>query len=82
MIPARIEPVTFRFAAQHLNHRATAVPKISKTTLEKIYVAYIPKTYRMFIGPCIIVIVEELKTNLMSLIIFISLIICSTCFGH
>ena len=27
----------------------------------------------MFIGPCIIVIVEELKTNLMSLVIFISL---------
>ena len=25
---------------------------------------------------------EELKTNLMSLVIFISLIICSTCFGH
>jgi len=37
---------------------------------------------RMFIGPCIVVIVEELKTNLMSLVIFISLIICSTCFGH
>jgi len=27
-------------------------------------------------------LVEELKTNLMSLVIFISLIICSTCFGH
>ena len=26
-------------------------------------------------------IVEELRTNLMSLIIFISLIMCSTCFG-
>ena len=38
--------------------------------------------YRMFIGPCVIVIVEELKTNLMSLVIFISLIICSTCFEH
>ena len=37
---------------------------------------------RMFIGPYIIVIVEELKTNLMSLVIFISLIICSTCFEH
>jgi len=37
---------------------------------------------RMFIGPCIIVIVEELKTNLMSLVIFISPIICSTCFEH
>ena len=29
---------------------------------------------RMFIGPCIIVIVEELKTNLMSIVVFISLI--------
>ena len=28
----------------------------------------------MFIGPCITVIVEELKTNLMSLVVFISLI--------
>jgi len=27
----------------------------------------------MFIGPCIIVIVEELETNLMSLVIFITL---------
>jgi len=34
----------------------------------------------MFIGPCIVVIVEELKTNLMSLVIFISLLIFSTCF--
>ena len=36
----------------------------------------------MFIGPCIIVIVEELETNLMSLIKFITLNICSTCFEH
>jgi len=26
MTPARIEPATFRFVAQHLNHCATAVP--------------------------------------------------------
>ena len=26
MTPAGIEPATFRFVAQHLNHRATAVP--------------------------------------------------------
>jgi len=26
MIPSGIEPATFRFVAQHLNHRATAVP--------------------------------------------------------
>ena len=36
----------------------------------------------MFIGPCIIVIVEESETNLMSLVIFITLDICSTCFEH
>jgi len=29
--PARIEPATFRFVAQHLNHRATAVPEIPLT---------------------------------------------------
>ena len=27
MTPAGIEPATFRFVAQHLNHCATAVPK-------------------------------------------------------
>ena len=37
---------------------------------------------RMFIGPCIIVIVEELETNLMSLVMFITLNICSTYFEH
>jgi len=26
MTPAGIEPATFRFVAQHFNHRATAVP--------------------------------------------------------
>ena len=26
MTPSEIEPVTFRFVAQHLNHCATAVP--------------------------------------------------------
>ena len=26
LTPARIEPATFRFVAQHLNHCATAVP--------------------------------------------------------
>ena len=27
MIPSGIEPATFRFVAQHLNHCATAVPE-------------------------------------------------------
>jgi len=28
MTPAGIEPVTFRFIAQHLNHCATMIPRI------------------------------------------------------
>jgi len=31
---AGIEPATFRFVAQHLNHCATAVPEDSKEVLE------------------------------------------------
>jgi len=27
LTPARIEPATYRFVAQHLNHCATAVPQ-------------------------------------------------------
>jgi len=30
MIPSRIEPATFRFVGQHLNHCATAVPTVHK----------------------------------------------------
>jgi len=33
MTPSGIEPVSFRFVAQHLNHCATAVPKHTGTTL-------------------------------------------------
>ena len=29
MTPSGIEPATFRFVAQHLNHSATAVPRIT-----------------------------------------------------
>ena len=34
MTPAGIEPATFRFVAQHLNHWATAVPISQYTSLE------------------------------------------------
>ena len=34
MTPAGIEPATFRFVAQHLNHCATAVPNKSGVTTE------------------------------------------------
>ena len=33
LIPAGIEPATFRFIAQHVNHCATAVPKHDKVLL-------------------------------------------------
>ena len=32
--PAGIEPATFRFVAQHLNHCATAVPKLEEVATE------------------------------------------------
>ena len=35
MTPSGIEPATFRFVAQHLNHCATAVPYICINTLHK-----------------------------------------------
>jgi len=34
--PAGIEPATFRFVAQHLNHCATAVPVLTTCSFEKI----------------------------------------------
>jgi len=32
LTPAGIEPATFRFVTQHLNHCATAVPNVMKGT--------------------------------------------------
>jgi len=34
MTPAGIEPATFQFVAQHLNHYATAVPTIGRSCVE------------------------------------------------
>jgi len=35
LTPAGIEPATFRFVAQHLNHCATAVPNSEGTAVKK-----------------------------------------------
>jgi len=40
MTPAGIEPATFRFIAQHLNHCATAVPQINGYGNENILCNY------------------------------------------
>ena len=45
MTPAGIEPVTFRFVAQHLNHCATAVPDMPATT-QNIILPLIPYGYK------------------------------------
>jgi len=41
MAPTRIEPATFRFVAQHLNHCATAVPSNRLGTVK------IPKVWHL-----------------------------------
>jgi len=35
MTPSGVEPATFRFVAQHLNHCATAVPILQASTFQK-----------------------------------------------
>jgi hypothetical protein len=40
MTPAGIEPVTFQFVAQHLNHCATTVPNDIKYKILYIYACY------------------------------------------
>ena len=37
MTPVGIEPVTFRFVTQHLNHCATAVPRIKDVKVRNHY---------------------------------------------
>jgi hypothetical protein len=37
MTPSGIEPATFRFVAQYLNHCATAVPRIGNQILQLAY---------------------------------------------
>ena len=44
LTPAGIEPATFRFVAQHLNHCATTVP-LSTSTLLNLSVGYILRAY-------------------------------------
>ena len=43
MTLAGIEPATFRFVAQHLNHCATAVPVVFKYNIKMKYNIYFVK---------------------------------------
>jgi len=45
LTPAGIEPSTFRFVAQHLNHSATAVPPPTKIDNEMKYNIFCEKSY-------------------------------------
>jgi len=47
MTPAGIEPATFRFVAQHINHCATAVPLCLEymLTLKFVVTLYIPGNF-------------------------------------
>jgi len=38
LTPAGLEPATFRFVAQHLNHCATAVPLMEQVEMNNMYI--------------------------------------------
>jgi len=46
MTPAGIEPATFQFVAQHLNHCATTVPSSSSSNVEYSIVFCLDGHYR------------------------------------
>jgi len=70
---AGIEPTTFRFVAQHLNHCATAVPIA-------LYIHYLSWIWCVFVRASLYKRREENRLGATEW--FIALIICSTCFGH
>jgi len=51
LTPAEIEPATFRFVAQQLNHCATSVPFLSSRVLQ-IKSRLLPCTYRLLVIFC------------------------------
>ena len=56
MTPAGIEPVIFRFVAQHLNHCATAVPaphNVEKHTNADVTMQWSTAVYELREGCCL-----------------------------
>ena len=51
MTPAGIEPATFRFVAQHLNHRATAIPVLLHSSVYLIMRTASP-VINLFLSGC------------------------------
>ena len=49
LTPAGIEPATFRFVAQHLNHCATAVPSSSSTVGIQLHVSALYMGHLQFV---------------------------------
>ena len=64
MTPAGIEPATFRFVAQHLNHCATAVPKLNYTE-ENFFISYYLhyKSQTDWPGSNLVLRAEKLRTS-------------------
>ena len=58
LTPAGIEPATFRFVAQHLNHYATVVPKLTPYKLKFIlkYTIIVNKIYTTDIKKIIFIV--------------------------
>jgi len=52
LTPAGVEPATFRFVAQHLNHCVTAVPFIIKKVIENAgrKILLVPILFILFIN--------------------------------
>ena len=80
MTPAWIEPATFRFVAQHLNHCATAVPKkhveTDKYTKKNCAPSWVYVQYYMSSSHCLrTVFVEECWWNMLETTVWTMLLI-------
>ena len=64
MTPSGIEPATFRFVAQHLNHCSSAVPPVLHVIKVNLFTSATNFHCFAFVGPCIEIYFYS-KTNQM-----------------